>query len=119
MQAALDGRQFAVYFQPKFSLATESACGAEALVRWIHPVKGVVLPGDFIPVFESNGFISKLDCYVWEETCRMLRDWAKAGKNPFPVSVNISRVSLYNPHLSELMRRLVKKYEIPPSLLQL
>ena len=119
MQAALDGRQFAVYFQPKFSLATESACGAEALVRWIHPVKGVVLPGDFIPVFESNGFISKLDCYVWEETCRMLRDWAKAGKNPFPVSVNISRVSLYNPHLSELMRRLVKKYEIPLSLLQL
>ena len=119
MQAALDDGQFVVYLQPKFSLATESACGAEALVRWLHPTRGLVSPGEFIPVFERNGFISKLDYFVWERTCQMLSSWSKTGKTPFPVSVNISRISLYNPQLAELMTGLVQKYGISPSLLQL
>lgn len=119
IQTALDERQFVVYLQPKFNLSTEHACGAEALVRWKHPIKGLVSPGEFIPVFEKNGFISKLDYYVWEETCRMLRDWCATGRLPSPVSVNISRISLYNPELTSLMTNLVKKYNIAPSLLQL
>lgn len=119
MQTALDQKQFVVYLQPKVNLTTESICGAEALVRWIHPKKGLISPGEFIPIFESNGFISKVDYYVWEETCRMLRDWQQAGKKPFPISVNISRISLYNPKLTSLMTNLVNKYQISPSLLQL
>lgn len=119
MQTALDQEQFVVYLQPKVTVSTECVCGAEALVRWIHPQKGLVSPGAFIPVFEKNGFISKLDYYVWERTCRLLRDWQEAGKSPFPVSVNISRISLYNPQLADMMKRLVKKYHISPALLQL
>lgn len=119
MQAAIDNNQFVLYFQPKFSLSTERACGAEALVRWLHPVKGLVSPGKFIPVFEKNGFVSKLDYYVWENTCRILQSWLESGKKVFPVSVNISRISLYNPHLVDLMNGLVNKYKIPASLLQL
>ncbi|MDD3222561.1 MAG: EAL domain-containing protein [Lachnospiraceae bacterium] len=119
MQKALDEKQFVVYLQPKFSLSTERACGAEALVRWMHPVKGLVSPGEFIPVFEKNGFISKLDYYVWEQTCHMLQGWMEAGRTPYPVSVNISRISLYNPQLVDLMKELVEKYNIPPVLLQL
>ncbi len=119
MQQALDEEQFTVYLQPKFNLSSENMCGAEALVRWIHPVKGLVSPGAFIPVFECNGFIAKLDYYVWEKTCQMLRAWLDAGKTPFPISVNISRVSLYNPRLAENIFALVNKYGLPVSLLQL
>lgn len=119
MQTALDEEQFVIYMQPKIRLSTEKACGAEALVRWIHPVKGMISPGMFIPVFEKNGFISKLDYYVWEHTCIILRKWIDEGKNPYPVSVNISRISLYNPQLPSLITELVRKYDLAPSILQL
>lgn len=119
MQSALDSAQFEVYLQPKFRLSPESVCGAEALVRWNHPVRGLVSPDEFIPVFERNGFISKLDYYVWDKTCAMLRSWLDRGISPYPVSVNMSRISLYNPKLTELMKELTKKYNISPSLLQL
>lgn len=119
MQTALNQKQFVVFLQPKIDLKTDLVCGAEALVRWMHPVKGMVSPGDFIPVFERNGFISKLDYYVWEETCRMLQEWILAGRKPFPISVNISRISLYNPQLVELMTELVERYNVPTTLFQL
>ncbi|MDO5572934.1 MAG: EAL domain-containing protein [bacterium] len=119
MQKALDEEQFVVYLQPKFDLTVERACGAEALIRWLHPEKGLVSPGVFIPVFERNGFISKLDYYVWKKTCALLKKWLGMGIQPYPVSVNISRISLYNPQLPELLKGLVKEFEIPPYLLQL
>lgn len=119
MQSALDEEQFVIYFQPKIVISTGDYCGSEALVRWIHPERGFISPGEFIPLFEKNGFISKLDYYVWEHTCMKLHEWREAGKETKPVSVNISRISLYNPQLTELMKGLVKKYEIPPELLEL
>ena len=119
MQKALDEEQFVVYLQPKVDLTTDTACGAEALVRWQHPEKGLIPPGVFIPVFERNGFISKLDYYVWKKTCELLRRWLDKGTRPFPVSVNISRISLYNPRLTELLAGLVEEYGIPSELLQL
>lgn len=119
MQTALAQNQFVVYLQPKIRLSTDSACGAEALVRWQHPVRGLVPPSAFIPVFERNGFIARLDRYVWERVCQMLRSWTDAGRDPFPVSVNISRISLYNPKLVEVMLELVERYQLPPALLQL
>lgn len=119
MQAALDNEQFLVYLQPKYRLSDDTACGAEALVRWQHPVRGMISPAEFIPVFEGNGFISKVDYYVWEKTCQMLRFWLNQGKQPFPVSVNISRISLYNPQLVSLLLELVERYQIAASLLEL
>ena len=119
MQKALDEEQLVIYFQPKFTLSNEHICGSEALVRWIHPEKGLVSPGDFIPVCEKNGFISKLDYYVWEKTCQHIRRWIDEGRTAFPVSVNISRISLYNPQLAELLTGLVKQYNVPTYLFQL
>lgn len=119
MQKALEEKQFLIYLQPKVNLSTDSACGAEALVRWKHPERGLISPGVFIPVFERNGFIASLDYYVWEQTCSMLKKWTDSGKRPFPVSVNISRISLYNPQLVDLLIGLVEKYQIEYTLLQL
>ncbi|MCB7039466.1 EAL domain-containing protein, partial [Eggerthella sinensis] len=70
MQTAMDEEQFVVYFQPKFDITNERDVGAEALVRWKHPDTGLLSPKYFIPVFERNGFISRLDYYVWEHVCR-------------------------------------------------
>lgn len=89
-RAALDSEQFEVYLQPKYDLARKCVYGAEALARWNHPARGLISPGQFIPIFEKNGFIAKLDFYMWERTCRLLRKWSDAGLNPDPVSVNIS-----------------------------
>ena len=67
MKLALEDEQFQVYLQPKYDLDTEQICGSEALVRWMHPDKGMISPADFIPVFENNGFILELDYYMWEK----------------------------------------------------
>ena len=119
MQAALDLGQFEVYFQPKFDLETEKPYGAEALVRWRHPVKGLLSPGMFIPILEHNGFIGKVDRYIWEEVCRCLSRWTEQGLHPGPVSVNVSRVNMYNPGLTDFILGLTQKYRIAPELLQL
>ncbi len=119
MKNALVQEQFVLYIQPKYDLHTNKIDGGEVLVRWQVPGSGMVPPGDFIPVFERNGFIVKLDDYVWEHTCQMIRRWLDEGREPYPVSVNISRVSLYHQNLAEKIRDLVQKYQIEPRLLQL
>ncbi len=119
MQEALDTEQFLVYFQPKYNLETEQPYGAEALIRWRHPEKGLISPGVFIPVFERNGFIGKIDRYMWEKVCQLLRKWSDEGKNPAPISVNVSRVNMYNPNLVGVLTKLVQKYGIDPRLLSL
>lgn len=118
-QKALDEEQFVVYLQPKTNIHTEKYYGAEALVRWQHPDKGMVSPGKFIPVFESNGFIGRLDFYMWEHTCKLLRRWIEEGLDPAPVSVNVSRANMYNPNLVEILKNLIQKNRLPASLLQL
>ncbi|MEG1495859.1 MAG: EAL domain-containing protein [Clostridiales bacterium] len=119
MNYALENNQFEIYLQPQYNIHTNLPCGAEALVRWIHPKKGMILPGDFIPVFERNGFITKLDHYVWEQACQYLHTWQAQGIKSYPLSVNVSRVNMYNPKLVETLVNLVNKYEIEPSLLNL
>lgn len=119
MGIALAQEQFVVYIQPKYSLATDAPCGGEALVRWIHPERGMISPGVFIPVFEKNGFVSQLDYYMWDKVCALLRKWMDEGKSPYPVSVNVSRVNIYNSHLVEILCGITKKYNVPNKLLQL
>lgn len=119
MNKALDNKQFVVYYQPKFNLKTNLPFGAEALVRWFHPEKGMIYPNDFIPVFENNGFINKLDYYVWEEVCKTIAYWKENNKPLYPISVNVSRSNLYNPNLCDLLVGLIKKYDISCDLLNL
>lgn len=119
MSTALTEEQFVVYLQPKYDMQTRKPVGAEALVRWMHPVKGMVSPGEFIPIFERNGFISTLDHYMWEHVCKLLRKWMDSGRPVLPVSVNVSRVDMYNPHLPEDIAALTAKYGVPNHLLNL
>ncbi len=119
MEKAMKEEQFVLYLQPKYGLAKYRLRGAEVLVRWITPDKGMVSPGKFIPVFEKNGLIMKLDYYIWEKSCRLIRSWLDRGIEPFPISVNISRVSMYNPRIVEEIHELTVKYDIPPELFQL
>ncbi|WP_167956739.1 two-component system response regulator [Anaerosporobacter faecicola] len=119
MKAAITEKQFIVFYQPKFDLITESVIGAEALVRWIHPEYGFLSPGEFIPIFEKNGFISELDYYVWECVCQKIATWIETGHEVIPISVNVSRVDLYNPKLPKLLYELVQRYKIPIQYLHL
>ena len=119
MEEALEREEFVLYLQPKYELTTEKIVGAEALVRWIHPVRGFVPPSEFIPVFEQNGFIFKLDKYVWEKTCAILRASLDEGRKPMPISVNVSRIDLNNASIVRIFERLIRKYDLPAQLLEL
>ena len=119
MEEALKNHQFKAYFQPKFNLHANVVGGAEALVRWIHPELGFMNPGVFIPIFERNGFISKLDYYIWEEVCQRLAEWRKLGLPEIPVSVNISRRDFSDEKLADRILNLVDKYQLPHKLLHI
>lgn len=117
MDAALKSNQFVMYLQPKYDLKDNKIIGAEVLARWQHPIKGLIQPGDFVPLFERNGFILKLDEFMWEEACKALRSWIDAGKTPVPLSVNISRYHIYHNDLEGILTKLLKKYRLSPELL--
>lgn len=119
MQRALVSGEFIMLLQPKHSISTERIIGAEALARWKHPKKGMVSPAEFIPVFEKNGFIWRLDLYIWELACRKIRDWIDRGITPVPISVNISREYVHKYDIVSEFTGLIKKYDIPISLLEL
>ncbi|MBO5487678.1 MAG: EAL domain-containing protein, partial [Eubacterium sp.] len=119
MERALEARQFSVYIQPKYDVRDAKIVGGEALVRWIHPSKGMVPPGDFISIFEKNGFIIRLDYYVWEETCKVLSELKKKGLGGKPVSINVSRAHFYGVDLQEKLQELIAKYELSPDELEL
>ncbi|MBQ9721615.1 MAG: EAL domain-containing protein [Oscillospiraceae bacterium] len=117
MESALAERQFVVYYQPKHDLHTDTTGGAEALVRWIHPELGFVSPGQFIPLFERNGFITNLDFYIWEEVCKELRHCLDSGLPAVPVSINASRMDFDVPDLAGEIAALADKYGLDHSLL--
>mgnify|MGYP003079481562 CR=1 FL=1 len=119
MEPALAKKEFEVYLQPKYRIQDYRLAGAEALIRWNHPEWGFQSPAEFIPLFEKNGFITKLDRYVWELACRVLREWEDKGYPSIPVSVNVSRADIYNEDLADGLLKLVKKYNLPPSRLHL
>ena len=119
METALEEKQFKVYFQPKYSLADDRMMGAEALVRWIHPQWGFMNLGEFIPLFEKNGFIRVLDRYIWESVCEKICEWKKKGYPILPIAVNVSRADIYQPNLVDIFCDLIKKYDIDPAYLHL
>ena len=119
MRVALKDKQFKMYLQPKINLKDGSIVGAEVLTRWLHPVKGLIMPDDFIPLFERNGFIMELDEYMWEEACKTMRRWLDEGRKPMPLAVNISRYHIKNNDLVKVLTNLVSKYKLAPSMLKL
>lgn len=119
MKDALQNRNFVIQLQPQYNHSTGKIIGAEALVRWHHPEKGMIFPNDFIPVFEKNGFIYEMDKYVWEEACALLNKWAFEGQKLIPISVNISRYDLFRNDLMEVLVGLLNKYSLQPEYLHI
>ena len=109
-EAALLNREFIVFYQPIVDSRTKAIVAAEALVRWRKQEGGFVSPGVFIPTFEKNGFVSRLDRYIWEEVCAFQARRISQGKRTVPVSVNFSRVDFYNTDLYEDLISIVNKY---------
>lgn len=118
MREALRQSQFKIYFQPKVNLHTLKMDGAEVLVRWLHPSKGIIMPDVFIPIFERNGFILDLDMFMLRSSAQMLRSCLDEGIEPVPLAVNFSRLHINNPKFCEEFKQTADFYKIPPHLLE-
>ena len=116
---AIHDGEFCVYYQPVYGIKTKKFVSAEALVRWNHPEKGMISPGKFVLVFEKNGFIAELDLYVLEQVCIYMKRRRDSGLPQFPISVNISRMSLYDPKLYDTISELTDRYEIDPKFFRI
>lgn len=110
---AFEEKQFCVYYQPKYNYMSGRIVGAEALVRWIHPEYGMQSPGDFIPVFEKNGLITRLDLYVFEEICSFISRCRGTDIKTVPISFNVSRYDVISGDFIERIEEIRKKYDIP------
>lgn len=118
-EQAFKEHQFAVYYQPQFNHATKRIVGAEALIRWIHPKFGMQSPGDFIPVFEANGYISTLDLYVFDEICAFIKRCLNDNvQNIVPISFNVSRYDIYSNDFINKMEEIRKKHDVPVKYLR-
>lgn len=120
MYSALTNRQFELYLQPKYDIKLESCIGAEALVRWNNPEKGLINPIDFIPLFEKNGFIVNLDMFIFDEVCSKINKWKENNIKLIPISVNISRINLKNvDYFIKNISEIFNKYDINPNLIEI
>lgn len=119
MQSAIDDRQFKMYLQPKYSITKNKIVGAEALVRWIHPDRGMIYPNEFIPVLEENGFIRQVDYFIWAEAANFIKRCDEVGISDCPVSVNVSRIHLQDDACQKVLREVIAKSGIRKDLLEL
>lgn len=119
MRPALDNGEFIPYFQPKVNVITEEVVGVEALVRWNHPKKGILPPACFIPFFEKNGFVVKIDFTIFETVCRILHEWIDGGNQPVPISVNFSRRHMADLNFTDKLKEIIERYSIPPQLVEI
>jgi len=119
MEKALKENQFKVFYQPKHEAVTGKIAGAEALIRWEHPEYGFMSPGQFIPIFEKNGFITKIDSFVMNKVCEDLVQWQSLGIPVVPVSVNISRKDFFEKNWINKHLQLIDKYNLDHSLIHM
>ncbi len=119
LDRALLNNEFEIYLQPQLSVKDKQVVGAEALIRWNKPGRGMVPPSEFIPIFENNGMIAKLDYQVWELACRQLHIWKNEGFEERSISVNISAKDFYLADLYESITGLVTRYKVNPKRLKL
>lgn len=113
MESALHSGEFKMFLQPKMDLETGTLCGAEALVRWITDGAQTIFPDQFIPIFERNGFCIRLDYYMVEQACKQIRDWMDAGLSPVPISVNQTKLLLYEKDYVERLHAITRRYGVP------
>ena len=119
MREALESNQFRVYYQPKHDANTGELTGAEALIRWEHPEYGFMSPGEFIPIFEDNGFITEVDSFVWKKTCENLHKWIEKGLDVVPVSINASKLDFMRPDFFEKLNKASTEMDVPSGLLHI
>ncbi|OUS25187.1 hypothetical protein A9Q99_21535 [Gammaproteobacteria bacterium 45_16_T64] len=117
LTAALNEEQFSLLFQPQINLSTMKISGAEALVRWHHPEKGLVPPSEFIPLAENNQTIIAIGKWIIDESCRALSLWHNAGFPHLTVSINVSAIQLHQSNLIRVLKDAIKKYQLDPSTL--
>jgi diguanylate cyclase (GGDEF)-like protein/PAS domain S-box-containing protein len=118
LRQALTGQDLLLHYQPKVSLRNGRIVGAEALIRWDHPERGLILPGKFVPLAEETGLILELGNWVLEEACRQIKSWLEAGLEPIPIAVNISARQFDN-QLPGRMQALIERHGVPCELLKL
>ena len=111
LKAAVEQKQFRVYYQPKYNIQCDppKLCSAEALIRWKHPELGMISPGEFIPLFEGHGLINVVDNYVWKEAARQISEWKEKFGFTLPVSVNLSRADVFDPDLIDRLVAFVEE----------
>ena len=119
IKIALVKNQFEVYYQPKFSLVTGEMIGSEALIRWNHPEHGFISPAVFIPIAEKSKLILKIGRFVFERVCNDLSEWKKQGKKIVPVSVNLSRVELYQPDIVKFINKTIQMYNLSSDFIEI
>ena len=119
VQRGMDAKEFRFFLQPKVNMLNGKIVGAEALVRWAHRTKGLISPGKFVPILEDNGFITNLDRYIWEEVCKWLRSWIDRGREPLPISVNVSQIDVFAGDVAEYFEDLIKKYDLSPNMIDI
>lgn len=119
LEHALKDDEFVIYIQPQVDIENNNVIGGETLVRWLSPKRGLVPPSEFVPLFEKNGMITKLDYHVWELACKQLAKWKAQGKTERSLSINISAKNFYLMDLYEKITGLVEKYDVEPKLLKL
>lgn len=116
---AIAAGEFQMYLQPQIAVDGYHVLGAEALVRWEHPVRGMISPAEFIPILEKSSYITRLDRYMWELACKQLRIWKDKGREDLHISVNISPKDFYLINIYDTFTSLVQKYDVRPSNLKL
>ncbi|AFA47006.1 bifunctional diguanylate cyclase/phosphodiesterase [Acetobacterium woodii] len=119
MEDALEHHEFEMFLQPKYNLHQNQYCGCEALVRWRHPQKELIFPGDFIPIFEQTGFIKKLDMFMIEEACKLLKRWEDKQYPEMTISVNVSRKNLKQTCFIPNVLKITNKYQIKRHCLEI
>ena len=119
MEMALIAGEFVPFLQPKWDMKNNHIVAAEALVRWKQNLGEIIPPGEFISIFETNGFIEKIDFYMLEQVCKYLRKMIDEGREVYPISVNQSRYLLHDPNYTFNVQQIMLKYRIPKSLIEL
>lgn len=117
--SALKNHNFEVWYQPKYSPDGKVLMGSEALIRWRDTDGSLISPGEFIPLFEQNGYIARLDEYVFRSVCERQKEWRDAGYEICPVSINLSRASLYHAGLVEKYISIIKEFGLEPDCVQI
>lgn len=119
IKEAFKKNEFKTYLQPKINMITSKIVGAEALSRWIHPTEGIKMPNLYTPIMEDNGNVSTLDFMVFEDVCNIKASWKGTECEHLPISVNMSRLHLFDIHFPDKLAYIANKHDIPKSELEI